>query len=99
MVLTDVDKVAASGLRGGGGRLGSVSELSVRGDLVTVRRLLKEEEGEENVEIVREDDEWVPAGLVDVYVTEKGSLDVGDVGRIAQELGELEEYIFERTKS
>jgi translation initiation factor 2B subunit (eIF-2B alpha/beta/delta family) len=52
----------------------------------------------ENVEVFGEWFEWVPAKFVDGYITELGILELGDVERVAREIKELDEYIFQARK-
>lgn len=55
-------------------------------------------EEQDSVEVFGEWFEWVPAKYVDSYVTEYGVLELSDVERVAREIQELDEYIFQAKK-
>ncbi|KAF2193496.1 nagb/rpia/CoA transferase-like protein [Zopfia rhizophila CBS 207.26] len=48
----------------------------------------------DKVQVFGEWFEWVNEGLIDVYVTEKGALSKGEVGRLGEQVGALERVIF-----
>ncbi|KAF2130611.1 nagb/rpia/CoA transferase-like protein, partial [Dothidotthia symphoricarpi CBS 119687] len=80
VVLSDMDKIAAPGAE-----IGASMRRNPHADPATMNIL----EGKTGIE-------WISAGLVDAYVTEKGIVNVGEIKVLARELGELEEYIFGR---
>ncbi|KAH7093173.1 hypothetical protein FB567DRAFT_433781 [Paraphoma chrysanthemicola] len=91
VVLSDSDKIAMPGGDMENHEIHPPSELSAAWSEETRRTL----EGTANVEVFGEWFEWVPAGLVDVYVTEKGRLAVEDVVALANEVKTLDETIFQ----
>jgi translation initiation factor 2B subunit (eIF-2B alpha/beta/delta family) len=94
VVVSDIDKIAASGLEEHAPERHPPRELSSAWTPDTRNQL----EDRSNVEVFGEWFEWVPAKLVDVYVTELGVLELGDVERVAREIQELDEYIFQAKK-
>lgn len=90
VVLSDTDKIAASGEEQEVPETHPAKELTAAWAEETREQL----EGEENMEVFGEWFEWVPAQLVDAYVTERGVLKVEDVERLAQEVKDLEESVF-----
>ncbi|KAH7083117.1 hypothetical protein BKA63DRAFT_502272 [Paraphoma chrysanthemicola] len=91
VVLSDTDKIAMPGGDMENHEIHPQSELSAAWSEET-RRTLEESD---NVEVFGEWFEWVPAELVDVYVTEKGCLAVEDVAALASEVKKLDEMIFQ----
>ncbi|KAF1911083.1 hypothetical protein BDU57DRAFT_552322 [Ampelomyces quisqualis] len=94
VVVSDVDKIAPPAIQEHASEHHPSRELSSAWAPDTRNRL--EDQG--NVEVFGEWFEWVPAGLVDAYVTELGVLELDDVERMAREIQELDEYIFQAKK-
>lgn len=95
VALSDVDKIAAPGQDAEAIERHPSSELTSAWAPATRNQL----EGKANIEVFGEWFEWVPANLVDVYVTELGILRTEDVERVAREIGDLDEYIFQQRKA
>jgi translation initiation factor 2B subunit (eIF-2B alpha/beta/delta family) len=94
VVVSDIDKIAAPGLEQHAPESHPSRELSSTWAPDTRNQL----EGKNNVDMFGEWFEWIPARLIDVYVTEFGVLELEDVERVAREIGELDEYIFHAKK-
>jgi translation initiation factor 2B subunit (eIF-2B alpha/beta/delta family) len=94
VVVSDTEKIAAPGREEHEAESHPAHELSAAWTPDT-RNMV---EGKANVDVYGEWFEWVPARLVDVYVTEAGVLELGDVERVGREVGELDEYIFQGGK-
>jgi translation initiation factor 2B subunit (eIF-2B alpha/beta/delta family) len=90
VVLSDTEKIAVPGEGMEGHEIHPSSELSTAWAPETRGAL----EDNEHVQIFGEWFEWVPAELVDVYVTERGRLTARDVANLANEVKELKEGIF-----
>ncbi|CAO2655744.1 Nn.00g045470.m01.CDS01 [Neocucurbitaria sp. VM-36] len=95
VALSDVEKIAAPGQDNGDVERHPSSELTSAWTAATRNQL----EGKANVEVFGEWFEWVPANLIDLYITERGVLGTEDVERIAKEMKELDEYIFQEKKA
>lgn len=91
VVLSDTEKIAVLGEGMEGHEIHPSSELSTAWTPETRGAL----EDNEHVQIFGEWFEWVPAELVDVYVTERGRLTARDVANLANEVKELKEGIFQ----
>jgi translation initiation factor 2B subunit (eIF-2B alpha/beta/delta family) len=94
VVVSDVDKIAVPDLEEKVPESHPSRELSSAWAPDTRNKL--EEQG--NVEVFGEWFEWVPAKFVDSYITELGILEINDVERVAKEIQELDEYIFQARK-
>jgi translation initiation factor 2B subunit (eIF-2B alpha/beta/delta family) len=94
VVVSDVDKIAVPDPQEKEPESHPSRELSAAWAPDTRNKL----EEMENVDVFGEWFEWVPAKFVDSYITELGILGLGDVERVAREIRELEEYIFQAKK-
>ena len=91
VVVSDGDKIVAPGTEHGPVERHPATEITEAWRQKT-REELRAGKG---VEVFGEWFEWVPARLVDVYLTEAGILDTSEVERVGREVGELEERLFE----
>jgi translation initiation factor 2B subunit (eIF-2B alpha/beta/delta family) len=94
VVVSDIDKIAVPDLEEKMPETHPSRELSSAWAPDTRNKL----EELENVEVFGEWFEWVPAKFVDSYITELGILELHDVERVAREIHELDEYIFQARK-
>lgn len=94
VVVSDIDKIAAPQLEAHIPETHPSRELSSAWAPDARNRL----EEHDNVEVFGEWFEWVPANFIDSYVTELGVLELDDVERVAREIQELDEYIFQAKK-
>jgi translation initiation factor 2B subunit (eIF-2B alpha/beta/delta family) len=90
VVISDVDHVGAAGLDDVA-ETHPVSELTSAWSPVSRNQLA----GSRNVDVFSEWSESVPARLIDIYVTELGILASADVAKLAREIKELDDYIFQ----
>jgi methylthioribose-1-phosphate isomerase len=90
VVISDVDHVGAAGLDDVA-ETHPVSELTSAWSPVSRNQLADSH----NVDVFSEWSESVPARLVDIYVTELGILTSSDVAKLATEIKELDDYIFQ----
>ncbi|QRC99243.1 hypothetical protein JI435_065730 [Parastagonospora nodorum SN15] len=94
IVVSDIDKIAAPELEESARESHPAHELSSAWAPDTRNKL----EEMEKLEVFGEWFEWVPAKYIDMYVTELGILDIEDVERVAKEIQQLDEYIFQKKK-
>ncbi|KAJ4295536.1 hypothetical protein N0V90_007549 [Kalmusia sp. IMI 367209] len=94
VVVSDGDKIVAPDAEEGEKEVHPDSEMMEAWGDDTRREVAKRIEGD-GVEVFGEWFEWVSAGYVDGYVTEKGTLDTGGVEKAAAEIGELKRQIFD----
>lgn len=92
IVVSDIDKIAAPELEQHAMENHPSRELSSAWAPDTRNKL----EEQHQLEVFGEWFEWVPAKYVDMYVTEMGILDIEDVERVAHEIQQLDEYIFQK---
>jgi translation initiation factor 2B subunit (eIF-2B alpha/beta/delta family) len=90
VVISDVDHVGAAGLDDVA-ETHPISELTSAWSPVSRNQLA----GSHNVDVFSEWSESVPARLIDIYVTELGILASADVAKLAREIKELDNYIFQ----
>jgi translation initiation factor 2B subunit (eIF-2B alpha/beta/delta family) len=95
VAISDIDKIAPPGLDVKTIETHPAHELSSAWAADTRNQLV----GQSDIEVFGEWFEWVPANLVDVYVTELGILSTEDVATVAKEVGDLNEYIFQRKET
>ena len=93
VVVSDADKVVASGTEEGEKKVHSHGELTEAWS-DEMRREFGSRIESGVVQVFGEWVEWVPAEYIDGFVTENGTLDAGGVARVAGEVGELKEKIF-----
>jgi translation initiation factor 2B subunit (eIF-2B alpha/beta/delta family) len=91
VAISDIDKIAPPGLEVKTIETHPAHELSSAWAPDTRHQLV----GQSDVEVFGEWFEWIPANLVDVYITELGVLSTDDVATVAKEIGDLNEYIFQ----
>ncbi|KAH7384546.1 hypothetical protein BKA66DRAFT_462387 [Pyrenochaeta sp. MPI-SDFR-AT-0127] len=91
VALSDADKIAPPGQDIETMERHPASELTSAWSPVARNTL----EGNASVEIFGEWFEWVPAVHIDAYITELAVLGTKDVEKLAKEIGELEQYIFQ----
>lgn len=94
VALSDVEKIAAPGQDDKHIEHHPPSELTSAWAPATRNQL----EGKAHVDVFGEWFEWVPASLIEVYITEKGILNKEDVDELAKEIAELDKYIFQQKK-
>lgn len=93
VVISDVDKIAAQGAGEEDVETHAVSEMAEAWRDES-RRGLEECVRQGSVRVFGEWFEWVPADLVDMYVTENGILDREGVEKVAKKVGELKTKVF-----
>jgi methylthioribose-1-phosphate isomerase len=92
VVISDGDKIVGHRAASGEVERHGPEEMSWAWHEETRQRL-----EQEKTDVFGEWFEWVPAHLIDAYVTEKGILDVDGVGQVGREMDKLERDIFGMT--
>jgi translation initiation factor 2B subunit (eIF-2B alpha/beta/delta family) len=94
IVVSDIDKIATPEVEQRTVETHPSRELSSAWAPDTRNKL----EEQEKLEVFGEWFEWVPSKYVDMYVTELGIFDIEDVEKVAREIQQLDEYIFQKKK-
>ncbi|KAL5116394.1 hypothetical protein ACEQ8H_005742 [Pleosporales sp. CAS-2024a] len=98
IVVSDMDKIAAPELQDQQQQAVEIHPSRELSSAWTPDTRNKLEDHQEQLDVWGEWFEWVPAKLVDMYVTELGILDMEDVERVASEIQQLDGYIFQKKK-